>query len=269
MSAARTAAAAALLLIAATAAQAQGVSAGQTDPIRVTAEGSDQIAPAPVAYVGGVPPVMDNTVYAHAMLEQFEDRTNGGSHQFRYDGQGWVGTDENKLWVKSEGLVESNGRFTDGQHEVLYDRAVSSYFDLQGGVRVDLDSDVTRTWAAFGVQGLSLYFFDVEATAYLGDQGRAAARLKGSYDLLITNRLILQPEAEMNFYSKADPQRGLGSGLSDIDAGLRLRYEFSRKVAPYIGVTYTGYFGQAQGLARRQGERVQDVRFTFGLRSWF
>jgi copper resistance protein B len=132
-----------------------------------------------------------------------------------------------------------------------------------------LDSAATRTWAAFGVQGLSVYFFDVEATAYARDNGHYAARLKASYDLLVTNRLILQPEAELNFYSKADPGRGVGSGLSDIDAGLRLRYEISRKLAPYVGVSYSGLFGQTAQFARREGESPHQVRFVFGVRTWF
>lgn len=241
------------------AAMAQQTPAGVPDAVRL----------APLDYVGGMQPVMDNSIFAHVLLEQFEDRAAGNGQHFRYDGQGWIGTDLNKLWVKSEGTVGTWGQFTDSDQELLYDRAISTYFDLQAGVRMDLDSGPTRTWAALGVQGLSLYFFDVEATGYVSDRGRAAARLKASYDLLLTNRLILQPEAELNFYSKADPGRTVGSGLSDIDAGLRLRYEFSRKLAPYIGVTYAGYFGQAQPIARSNGDRVQDVRFTFGLRSWF
>ena len=229
----------------------------------------DRVTVAPLQYYGGMQPVMDNTVFTHVLLEQAEDRWNGVDHQFRYDGQAWAGTDLNKLWLKSEGLLTSSGRFTDGQHEVLFDRAVSTYFDVQAGVRVDLDSGPTRTWAALGIQGLSLYFFDVEATAYVSDRGRFATRLKASYDLLITNRLILQPEAELNLYSKADPARGTGSGFSDIDAGLRLRYEFSRKFAPYIGVSYTGRYFQSQRFAREEGESASDVRFTFGLRTWF
>ena len=220
--------------------------------------------------MGDMPsPVMDNGIFTHALLEQLEGRWNGSNQQFRYDGQVWSGTDINKIWLKSEGLVTNRGKFTDGQHEFLLDHAISPYFDLQGGVRVDLDDATTRTWAAFGIQGLSLYFFDVEATAYVSDRGRFAARLKASYDLLITNRLILQPEAELNFYSKSDAGRGAGSGLSDIDAGLRLRYEITRKLAPYIGVSYAGRFFQSADFARRERETVNDVRFVFGVRTWF
>ena len=253
----------------ATAAGAAGLLAGAAHAQTTPAGVRDRTRIAPFEYAGGMQPVMDNTVFTHVLLEQAEGRWNGRNTQFRYDGQAWSGTDYNKLWVKFEGLVDHRGRFTDGQNEVLYDRAVSTYFDVQAGIRVDLDNGPTRTWAALGVQGLSLYFFDVEATAYASDRGRFAARLKASYDLLITNRLVLQPEAELNFYSKADPGRGTGSGLSDIDAGLRLRYEFTRKFAPYVGVSYTGRFFQSQHFARQEGESASDVRFTFGLRTWF
>jgi copper resistance protein B len=233
-----------------------------------TMSSSEQPPAPPIQYFGGEPPVMDNASIGHVLLEQLEDRWNGSDHSFRYDGQGWYGTDYDKLWVKSEGQVDGRGRFSDGQHELLYDRATSTFFDIQAGVRVDADSGPTRAWAALGVQGLAVYFFDVEATAYASDRG-VAARLKASYDLLITQRLILQPEAEVNFYSASDRGRGTGSGLSDIDAGLRLRYEISRKFAPYIGVSYQGRFGQSAEFARKDNESTSDARFAFGVRAWF
>jgi copper resistance protein B len=188
---------------------------------------------------------------------------------FCWEGQGWIGTDYDKLWLKSEGFALGKGGVEDGQHELLYDRAVLTYLDLQAGVRTDWDSGTGRTWAAFGVQGLAPLFFDYEATGYLSDSGHAALRLAASYDLLITQRLILQPEAEMNFYSKADPGRQVGAGFSDLDAGLRLRYEISRKFAPYIGVAYAGKFGQTANIARSNGEGVGAAQFVFGIRSWF
>jgi copper resistance protein B len=220
-------------------------------------------------YMGGQMPGMDdNPAFGHVLLEQFEDRTSGADHSFRYDGQGWYGTDTDKLWVKSEGLVTDRGRFEDGQHEILHDRAISTFFDLQAGLRLDADDGPTREWGAIGVQGLAPYFFDVEATAYFSDRG-AAARLKASYDLLITQVLILQPQAELNFYSDPDRERGVGSGLSDIDGGIRLRYEISRKFAPYVGASYQGKFGQAASFARQDHESTDDVRLTFGVRAWF
>ena len=216
-----------------------------------------------------MPPVMDSGIYAHAILDQFEGRVGGPSPAFRWDGQAWIGTDYNKLWLKSEGFVQDRGRVGDGQHELLYARSISTYFDLQAGLRSDLDSGTTRNWAAFGFQGLAPLFFNLEATGYVSDQGHLAARIVASYDLLLTQRLILQPEAEMNFYSKADPGRAVGTGLSDVDAGVRLRYEITRKFAPYIGIVYQGKFGQSAAFARRQGETAQGVRFVFGIRSWF
>lgn len=219
---------------------------------------------------GWEPPVMDNQIMWHVLFDQLEGRTNGPDNEFRWDGQGWIGTDMNKLWFKSEGFVE-NGKASDGDTEALYDRPIPylRYFDAQAGVRYDLDSDRGRTWGAIGIQGLAPNFFDFEPTFYFSNRGRFAGRLMGSYDLLITQRLILQPEIEMNFYSKRDPSRAIGSGLSDLDTGLRLRYEIGRKFAPYIGVAYTGKFGESTDFTRAGGGIVNDVRFVFGIRVWY
>ena len=217
---------------------------------------------------GAMPPVMDQGIYAHAILNQLEGRWNGSNSEFRWEGQGWVGTDYDKLWIKSEGTL-SNGAVDDGQQQFLYSRAVTTYFDLQGGLRSDLDSRPTRNWAAFGIQGLAPYFFDLEVTGFVSGEGHLAAKLEASYDLLLTQQLILQPQVEFNVYSKADPARLVGAGFSDIDTGLRLRYELSRKFAPYIGVVYQGKFGQTANFARQAGESTGDVRFAFGVRAWF
>ena len=216
-----------------------------------------------------IQPVMDRPILAHVIFNQLEGRWNGTNTQFRWDGQGWVGTDYEKLWIKSEGTLQSNGTLDDGQQQFLYDRAITTYFDLQGGLRSDIDSRPTRNWGAFGIQGLAPYFFDLEITGYVSGEGDLAAKLEGFYDLLITQRLILQPQIELNLYSKADPARLVGAGFSDIDSGLRLRYEFSRNFAPYIGVVYEGQFGQTASYAKRAGESTGDFRFAFGVRIWF
>ncbi|QDH16698.1 copper resistance protein B [Swingsia samuiensis] len=231
-----------------------------------------QAADAPVANISthlpGMPPIMDQGTWFHGIFNELEGRYSPKGTNFRWDGEGWYGSDYNKFWIKSEGTLEK-GRLSDGQQDFLYSRAVSSYWNLQGGVRVDLDDGPTRTWAAFGVQGLALYQFEFQATGYVSNKGRFASRLEGSYDFLLTNRLILQPQVELNLYTKADPARQVGAGLSDIDTGLRLRYEISRKFAPYIAVTYSGYLTQAHRFARQQGEQTGTTRFTFGVRSWF
>lgn len=216
----------------------------------------------------GMPGMDDDPAFFHLLADQVEDRIAGGKHSFRYDGKAWYGTDTEKLWLKSEGRIEPGGRFEDGRHEILYDRAVSTFFDLQAGLRVDLDDDPVRAWAALGVQGLLPYFLEIQATAYAGDHG-VAARIKASYDLLITQRLILQPEFEINLYGDSDRPRRIGAGLSDLDAGLRLRYELNRKFAPYVGITVQHFFGQTADLVRGSAESTEAVRLAVGVRAWF
>ncbi len=222
------------------------------------------------SYTGSEPPVMDNQIFAHVLFDQLEGRTNGPGNEFRWDGEGWIGTDMNKLWIKSEGFFQ-NGKATDGITEALYDRPIPHlrYFDLQAGVRYDLDSNPGRTWGAIGIEGLAPYFFHFAPTFYFSDGGRLAGRIVSSYDLLITQRLIAQPEIEMNFYTKSDPSREIGPGLSELDTGLRIRYEFSRKFAPYVGFAYTGNFGQTVRFVREEGGNPNDPRFVFGVRLWY
>jgi copper resistance protein B len=225
--------------------------------------------PAPVGTHEFDQPVMDRMIFVHGILDQFEGRIDGRTPELRWSGQGWIGTDYDKFWIKTEGFRRTDGKVDDGRHEFLYSRAISTYFDLQGGLRSDADSRRNRNWAALGIQGLAPLFFHIDGTGYLSDQGHIAARFEGSYDLLLTDRLILQPEFEINLYSKSDPARLIGAGISEIDTGVRLRYEFDRKIGPYIGVAYEGKFGQTASFARRAGESTSGVRFVFGIRSWF
>lgn len=212
-------------------------------------------------------PIPDQEFYYHAMLDQLEGRF-GVDKSFRWEGEAWAGTDTNRIWLKSEGQTDAKGDVEDGQQELLYDRPIGPYFDLQGGVRLDADSRPGRTWAAVGVEGLAPLFFHVSATGYVSSEGHYAAKLEGDYDLLLTQRLILQPQVELNLYSKDDPRREVGAGLSELDSGLRLRYEFSRKFAPYIGVTYEDGFGDTASYAHASGEHPSALRFAVGLRMW-
>jgi copper resistance protein B len=214
--------------------------------------------------------MMENPVLTHARLDQLEGRTNGSDSGFRWDGEGWIGTDMNKLWVKSEGF-SGNGSISDGDHEALFDRPIPHmrYFDAQLGVRSDLDSGPRRAWAALGIEGLAPGYFEIAPTLYIRNGGNIAGRVVASHDLLLTQRWIAQPEAELNFYSKDDPGRQIGSGLSDLDAGLRLRYEVSRKFAPYIGFAYNGNYGNTASYSRQAGETTNRSQFVFGLRIWY
>lgn len=244
----------------------------RSEPIPVAEPvASEPGASAPGVAAGAMPALeLGDDVVAHVLFNQLEGRTNGPDNALRWDMEAWIGTDMNKLFFKSEGFLE-NGKASDGITELLYGRPIPflRYFDAQVGVRYDLDSDPGRLWGAIGIEGLAPNFFTLEPTFYFSDDGRVAGRLNGSYDLLLTNRLILQPQFELNFYSKSDPSRGIGSGLSELDTGLRLRYEISRKFAPYLGVTYTGAFGETADLTRAEGGTVNDVRFVFGIRVWY
>jgi copper resistance protein B len=215
------------------------------------------------------PPINDQAIESHAILEQLENRTTGSSNDFRYEGLAWAGTDYDKLVGKFEGRLRSSGAFGDGINEILYSRAISTYFDLQTGVRADLDNGRGRTWFAMGIQGLAIQWFTVEATAYASNSGHFALKLNASYDIPITNRLFLQPQAELNAYSKDDPGRGVGSGFGELDAGLRLRYEITRKFAPYVGVAYQRAFGPTASFARQDGSPINDLRLVVGIRAWF
>jgi copper resistance protein B len=212
-------------------------------------------------------PVDDQRIFYHALFNQLEGRF-GDTSAFRWSGEAWAGTDEHRLWLRSEGTL-NGGQVEDSQQELFYSRPISTYFDAKLGARYDLDSLPGRGWGAVGVEGLAPLFFRVAATGYVSGDGHLAAKLEGSFDLLITQRLILQPQIEMNFYSMDDPARRVGSGLSDIDAGLRLRYEITRRLAPYVGVTYDGKFGSTAAFAAGAGEPLNQVRFAVGLRAWF
>lgn len=212
-------------------------------------------------------PVDDVHVWYHALLDQLEGRL-GAASAFHWEGEAWAGTDSDRVRFKSEGTVDDQGHTEDGRYELLYDRPITSFFDIQGGLRTDADSRTGRTWAALGVEGLAPLFLHVSATGYASSEGHFAGRLEGSYDLLVTQRLILQPQIELNLYSKADPRHGLGSGLANLDTGLRLRYEISRKFAPYIGLAYERSFGDTAGYGRAMGDRTESPRFTLGVRAW-
>ena len=212
---------------------------------------------------------MDDTHrFGKVMLDQFEYRDTQEGAAGAWDAQGWYGGDYNKLWVKTEG--ERLGGITrDASVDVLFDRVVATWWDAQAGLRQDFGQGPSRTWFALGLQGLSPYWLDVEATAYVGKEGRTAARLKADYDLLITQRLILQPYGEVNLYGKSDPERQLGSGLSDLELSLRLRYEVRREFAPYVGVGWFRRFGTTAELARAAGEGSDEVQLVAGLHIWF
>ena len=198
-------------------------------------------------------------------LEAFHGRDGSGQ---RWDAEAWYGNDLDKLWLRSEG-DRRRGTLEEGDVEAFWNHTVAPYWSTQLGVRQDLGVGPGRSWAAFGVQGLAPYWFELEATGYVGQAGRTAARLRVTYELLLTQRLILQPEAEVNLYGRSDPQRRIGSGVSDVQLGLRLRYEIRRQFAPYIGVNWVRRIGTTADYARQDHQPVFDPQLVAGLRLWF
>ena len=213
--------------------------------------------------------MLDDSRQGMLLLDQLEYvHSRDGGNAAVIDGRAWYGGDIDKLWLKFEG-EHADGRLQDLRTEALWDHAVSTYWDTQLGVRHDFGIGPGRTWAAFGIQGLAPYWFETEATFYVGQGGRTAARVQAEYEVLLTQRLILQPRAEVNFYGKDDPARGIGSGLSDAEVGLRLRYEIRREFAPYVGIVWSQRFGKTADFTRAQGEHADDLQFVAGLRVWF
>ena len=212
--------------------------------------------------------VPDNAVHSFVLFDQLEwqgsEDSNGGS----WDAGGWVGRDLNRLWFRTEGQAE-DGDLGDAEAHLLYGRAVARWWDVVVGVRQDFRPGPAQSWLAIGVQSLAPYWFDVEATAYLGADGQTAVRLEAEYQLLLTRRLALQPLVELNLYGKTNVERGLGAGLSSFDAGLRIRYELRREFAPYVGVIWYNRFGETAGLAEAAGELADGRRVVAGLRLWF
>ena len=198
-------------------------------------------------------------------LEAFHGREGNGQS---WEAEGWYGSDADKLWLRSEG-ERSGGRLEDGEVEALWNHAVAAFWSTQLGVRHDFGAGPQREWVAFGLQGLAPYWFEVEATAYVGPSGRTAARLRAHYELLFTQRLVLQPEFEMNVHGRSDPARRIGSGLTDAKLGLRLRYEIRREFAPYIGVVWTRRFGATADFARADHHAAHDRQWVAGVRIWF
>ncbi|MFK4751328.1 copper resistance protein B [Oceanobacter antarcticus] len=186
-----------------------------------------------------------------------------------YDVQAWYGTTYDRFVIKAEGDI-ADGTLEESSTDLLWGHALNAYFDTQLGVRLDqYNEGKDRQWLAFGVQGLAPYWFELDVTAYVGDDGRTALSAEAEYELLLTQKLILQPRAELNLYGKDDAENGLGSGLSDLAVGLRLRYEFSRQFAPYIGVEWTDTYGDTADYRRAAGEDTSDTQFVAGLRFWF
>lgn len=198
-----------------------------------------------------------------------EVQVRRGREGYRWDGEGWYGGDIHRLVVKTEGEGAYGDRLDDAEVQALYSRAIDPYFNLQAGVRHNVGTGPDRSYATVGVEGLAPYWFEVEAAAFLSDKGDVLGRIEAWYDQRLTQRLILQPRVEANLAAQDMPANGIGSGLSNIESGLRLRYEIAREFAPYVGVSWDRSLGDTARFARTSGDRASSVAFVAGIRTWF
>lgn len=203
------------------------------------------------------------------LFDQLEARIQDGRDGYAWEGDAWYGGDYDRLWLKTEGEGEFGEALESAEVQALYSRAIDPWFNLQAGIRYDIRPKPDRAHLAVGILGLAPYWFEIDGALFLSDKGDLTARFEAEYDQRITNRLILQPRVEFDLAAQDVPELGIGAGLSSAEAGLRLRYEFKREFAPYIGVEYERRFGDTADFARAEGEKAGGWAFLIGLRSWF
>ncbi len=203
----------------------------------------------------------------HAVRAEIDWTTIDGDNLLTWDTSGWIGRDRDKAWFRAEGEARG-GHVEDAELWALYSRNIATFWDVQIGVRQDVEPRST-TYAVIGVSGLSRYFFETNAHLFVSHRGDVTARLEQTYDLLITQRLIAEPHLELNFSAQDLPELALGAGLNSVEAGLQLRYEIHRKFAPYVDFNYVRATGETAGLRRAAGEDPEEFTIRAGLRVWF
>jgi len=213
-------------------------------------------------------PVMDHEPFAFFLLDRFEYRAQKGADGLYWDAQAWYGGDYNKLWLKSEGQRTIGGRTDEADLQILYARRIAPFWHLQGGLRSELRPGPAQNYGVLALQGIAPYWFAVETSAFFRG-GNISGRLEAEYDQLLTQRLILQPRIDSNFSPTADPARGVGRGINDVELSLRLRYEIKREFAPYIGITWSRKLGDTADIARGRGEDARVTTLVFGVRVWY
>ncbi len=204
------------------------------------------------------------------IIDRLEAGFGDGEETWLWDAQGWTGGDINRFWWKSEGEGDFDGGLEEAEFQALYSRAVRPFWDVQVGLRQDFRPDgEDTTHLVLGLQGLAPYWWEIDAAAFLSTEGDLTARVEAEYDQRITQRLILQPRFEIDVSASDIPELEVGSGLSSVEAGLRLRYEFRKEFAPYVGVEWSRAFGATADYIEARGGEVDDTRFVVGLKAWF
>lgn len=204
-----------------------------------------------------------------AIAERLEARIREGDEGYLWDVQAWVGGDIDKFWLESEGEGAFGSKAESIETRLLWSHAVAPFYDVRAGVRYDIRPEPDRGYLALGLQGLAPYMIEFDANLYLSEKADLSFRIEAESDLLLTQRLVLQPRIEAHLSAQDTPEHGVGAGLSDFEAGLRLRYEVVREFAPYVGVEYVRKIGRTADFARDEGEDVDELALLIGLRAWF
>ena len=215
--------------------------------------------------------IFDDQIYTFVLFDRLEYVPGASEQPVSLEATSWIGGDLNRLWIRAEGeqsTLEGEGEV---ELEALYGRLITPFFDAVGGVRLDTrwgEVGQTRGFLAVGVQGIAPYMAEVEPTLYVSQDGDVSARFEAAYGFLFTQRLVLEPEVEVSAALQDVPEWGVGSGINNFSLGLRMRYEFSRKFAPYIGYEWDWRFGETADLARAARGDASSGALVFGLRLW-
>ncbi len=209
-------------------------------------------------------------IFTYVQAEQLEYRVvNDGSDRLSWDVRAWVGGDYDRLFFKTQGDDPIDGSVDNGEVQLRYSRLVAPFWDLAAGARYDVEPDPSRAYAVFALHGLAPQFFEVDADLFVSEESDVSARLEVEYPILLTQKLILQPSFELDFAVQEVQELGVGPGLSEVELGLRLRYEIVREFAPYIGFVWERKIGRTADLARGAGEEFDTPAFVAGIRFWF
>jgi copper resistance protein B len=222
--------------------------------------------------LGADMPIMRPDIFTYVVFDELEYFATGGEQLVEYDGELWIGGDIHRLWLKGAGeqATAASDGFTELQ--ALYSRALTSFWNLQAGVRVDHrygDGTLTRGHLGAGLEGIAPYWFEVEAFGFVSQDGDVSARLEASYDLRLTQRLAVESEVETSLAFQAVEEWGLGQGINDIELGSRIRYEFVREFAPYVGYSWMRLVGPTADLARAAGRETGHGAVVLGLHWWW
>ncbi len=219
-------------------------------------------------------PVMDNEIHSFFLADLLEYNPSGTAGALEWDLLGWVGGDYHRIWLRSEGT--QRGRLSDGgigDIELLYGRMISAFFDLQAGIAHERlwgqGRQASRFQGVLSLEGLAPYSFEVEPALFVSQKGDISARFTASQDFLLTQRTIMQLRIETNAAIQEVEEFGVGSGFNDLSLGLRLRYEFRREVAPYVGLTWNTQFGEEAQFQQSGGPEVSGLALVGGVRAWF